>query len=189
MKTVTIAFFSTLILSTSTAWSQGTPQTNPQQPNQQSQSSAEQDGIKGFWECVTSGGKFVARLDQITSLSEHTYLIDGGVRVYECTVGTDGGLIARFYYLEPVTNNSPLTTGKATLDRLKGLANQGTTRTGQGDVDTIVTKHYPDTTHAKTVEYRLKYKDTISRIYNHAHRVWAEERGRGQKNKLTVVDG
>lgn len=147
------------------------------------------NGIKGFWECETSGGRFVARLDQITSVSEHTYLIDGGVRVYECTIGTDGGLIARYYFLEPITENSALTTGKASLERLKSITNKVTAKTGHGDVDTIVTKHYPDTTHAKTSEYRLKYKDTIKRIYDHAHRVWAEEKGRGEKNKLTIIDG
>ncbi len=149
----------------------------------------EEDGIKGFWECETSGGRFVARLDQISSVSEHTYLIDGGVRVYECTVGTTGGIVARFYFIEPVTDNSTLTTGKASLDRLRSMANKVTNKTGQGDLDTIVTKHYPDTTHAKTVEYRLRYKDSIGKIYAHAHKIWAEERGRGQKNKIKIIDG
>ena len=146
-------------------------------------------GLQGFWEVETSQGRFVARIDQITSVSQHEYLIDGMVKVYECTVDTDGSVVARFYFLEPVTDNSSVTTGSATIDRLKSVANKVTTKVGIGDVDTVVTKHYPDTTHAKTVEYRMKNKETISQIYDHCHKVWAQERGRGKGNKLKITDG
>lgn len=148
-----------------------------------------QPGINGFWEVVTAGGRFVARLDQITSVSEQEYLIDGAVRVFECTVDTDGGQTARFYYIEPVTEGSSITTGSATVERLKSLANQVTTKAGAGDLDTIVTKHYPDTTHAKTSEYRVKNKATISQIYDHVRKVWAEERGKGGENQLVIRNG
>ncbi len=146
-------------------------------------------GLQGFWEVETSGGRFVARLDQITSVSQHEYLIDGAVKVYECTVDTDGNVTARFYFLEPVTDNSSVTSGSATISRLKDIANQVTTKVGMGEMDTIVTKHYPDTTHAKTTEFRMKYKETIGQIYDHCRKVWAEERGRGKGNKLTITDG
>jgi len=148
-----------------------------------------QPGLNGFWEVVTAGGRFVARLDQITSVSEQEYLIDGAVRVFECTVDTDGGQTARFYHIEPVTEGSSITAGSATVERLKSLANQVTTKTGAGDLDSIVTKHYPDTTHAKTSEYRLKNKATISQIYDHVRRVWAEERGKGGENQLVIRNG
>lgn len=148
-----------------------------------------QPGINGFWEVVTAGGRFVARLDQISSVSEQEYLIDGAVRVFECTVDTDGGQTARFYYLEPVTAGSSITTGSATVERLKSLANQVSNKAGAGDVDTIVTKHYPDTTHAKTSEYRVKNRATISQIYDHVRRVWAEERGKGGENMLVIRNG
>lgn len=148
-----------------------------------------QAGINGFWEVVTAGGRFVARLDRITSVSEQEYLIDGAVRVYECTVDTDGGQTARFYYLEPVTDGSSITTGSATVERLKELANQVSNKAGAGDIDAIVTKHYPDTTHAKTSEYRVKNRATISQIYDHVRRVWAEERGQGKENMLVIRNG
>lgn len=148
-----------------------------------------QPGLNGFWEVVTAGGRFVARLDQITSVSEQEYLIDGAVRVFECTVDTDGGQTARFYHIEPVTEGSSITAGSATVERLKSLANQVTTKTGAGDLDSIVTKHYPDTTHAKTSEYRVKNKATISQIYDHVRRVWAEERGKGGENQLVIRNG
>jgi hypothetical protein len=148
-----------------------------------------QAGINGFWEVVTASGRFVARLDRITSVSEQEYLIDGAVRVYECTVDTDGGQTARFYYLEPITDSSSITTGSATVERLKNLANQVSNKAGAGDIDAIVTKHYPDTTHAKTSEYRVKNRATISQIYDHVRRVWAEERGQGKENMLVIRNG
>jgi hypothetical protein len=149
----------------------------------------EQPGLKGFWEVVTAGGRFVSRLDHITSVSEHEYLIDGAVRVYECTVDTSGGQTARFYYLEPITDSSTVTTGSATINRIKDIANQATTKVGLGNIDTMVTKHYPDTTHAKTTEFRLQNKATVSQIYDHARRVWAEERGNGEQNQLIIRNG
>tara|TARA_R110000850_G_scaffold62777_7_gene142503 strand:- start:2799 stop:3335 length:537 start_codon:yes stop_codon:yes gene_type:complete len=148
-----------------------------------------QPGIAGFWEVITAKGRFVARLDQITSVSQHEYLIDGGIRVFEVTVDTDGGQTARFYYIESVNESSSITTGSATFNRIKDLANQGTNKAGMGDIDTMVTKHYPDTTHAKTSEYRLQNKQTVGQIYNHVHRVWAEEKGRGGKNQLVIRNG
>lgn len=152
------------------------------------QESGESQGQSGFWEISCNGGSFCARLDTISSLSQHEYVIDGAVKVYECTVGTTGGLIARFYFIEPVgASNSRLSTSES-LQRLKDAANGVSQKAGMGDVESIVTKHYPDTTHAKTSEYRFKYKDTIGRIYAHAHRVWAEERGRGKGNKITIKE-
>lgn len=144
-------------------------------------------GINGFWECVTPTGRFVVRLDQIASVSQHNYLIDGGARVYEVTVATTGPMVARYYFIEPLTEGSPLSLGKATIDRIREVANEAGGRAGM-DTERDVVKHYPDTTHAKTSEYRLRVKDNLDRIYEHIHRVWAEEKGRGDANKITIRD-
>ena len=148
-----------------------------------------QPGINGFWEVVTAQGRFVARLDQISSVSQHEYLIDGAVRVFECTVDTDGGQTARFYFLEPVTAGSSVTSGSATISRLTDIANKVSNKVGAGDVDTVVTKNYPTTTHAKTTEFRFQNKATIGQIYDHVRRVWAEERGKGEENQLVIRNG
>ena len=148
-----------------------------------------QPGIGGFWEVVTATGRFVVRLEQIASVSQHEYVLDGAIKVFECTVDTDGGQTARFYYLESIAEGNELTSGSATISRLKDLASQATSKVGLGDSDTIVTKHYPDTTHAKTSEFRLKNKETIAQIYDHVHRVWAKEKGRGGQNLLIIKNG
>lgn len=148
-----------------------------------------QPGINGFWEVITSSGRFMVRLDQIASVSQHEYVIDNAVRVFELTVDTDGGQTARFYFIEPITAGSKLQTGTSTINRITGLADKVSEKLGTGDLDALVTKHYPDTTHAKTSEYRMKNKETIGQIYDHLHRVWAEEKGRGGQNLLIIRGG
>ena len=155
-----------------------------QQP--QGQAGAQEDGLKGFWEVVLNGGRFVVRLDTISSVSEHQYIVDGA-RVYEVTVDTTGSQAARFYCLEPMTEGGPLSMAKTALDRAKEVAQGVTDRTGTSDVWDQVIKTYPDTTHARTAEYRLQNRAVLSVIYNHVHKVWAQERGRGEKNLLRIT--
>jgi len=152
----------------------------------QDDDNGEQPGINGFWEVELDGGRFVVRLDTISSVSEHQYLVDGA-RVYEVTVDTTGSQAARFYYLEPATDGGPLSMGQAAMERAKELAKTVTARTGTDAVWDDVIKIYPDTTHARTAEYRLQDRDVLTKIYNHVHRVWAEERGKGKSNKLRIV--
>ncbi|MEM6279589.1 MAG: hypothetical protein AAF733_08930 [Verrucomicrobiota bacterium] len=166
-----------------------TPAFSQQQGQTQTEGDGLEQGIKGFWEVVTSNGRFMARLDQIASVSQHEYFIDGAVRVYEVTVETDGGQTGRFYYLESPNEGSSITTGSATIERLKSVANRVSEKAGTGDIETIVTKHYPDTTHAKTSEYRVQNKQTIGQIYDHLRRVWAQEKGRGDENRLVIRGG
>ena len=149
-----------------------------------------ENGIKGFWEIIFAdgGGRFVVRLDTISSVSQHQYLVDGA-RVYEVTVDTTGSQAARFYYLEPMTEGSPLSMAKTALDRAKEVAQGVTQRTGTDEVWDQVIKTYPDTTHARTAEYRLQNRAVLSTIYEHVHKVWAQERGRGESNKLKIVAG
>lgn len=157
-----------------------------QQQQPQGQTGTQEDGLKGFWEVVLDGGRFVVRLDTISSVSEHQYLVDGA-RVYEVTVDTTGSQAARFYYLEPMTEGGPLSMAKTALDRAKEVAHGVTDRTGTSDVWDQVIKTYPDTTHARTAEYRLQNRAVLNAIYNHVHKVWAQERGRGEKNLLRIV--
>lgn len=146
----------------------------------------EEAGIRGFWEIELEGGRFVAPLHTITSVSQHQYVVDGAARVFEVTVDTSGSQTARFYFIEAVTDGSPLTIGKTAMDRLKTVAQGATGRTGTDDVWSQVIKNYPTTTHSRTAEFRLGSKDLLSIIYNHIHKVWAKERGRGKSNKLRI---
>ncbi len=185
LHTALILLFACPILSAvPCAHAQTTPAPAPPGGDADDDEDSDNDGIRGWWECECPGGTFVVKLDQISSLSKHTYVVDGAARVYEVTVSTSGPVIGRFYYIEPVTDESPLAIGKVTLDRLRSIAEGISDRTGTSDVWTEVVKNYPETTHAKTSEYRLSGVDQIEKIYAHAYRVWAQEKGRGSDNKV-----
>jgi hypothetical protein len=147
---------------------------------------SDDDGTEGFWEAQTPGGTFVVRVNDITSVSKHTYIVDAAARVYELTVGTRGEVVGRFYYIEPVTSDSPLAIGKIALDRLQNLGEVVAERTDTEEVWTEVVKNYPTTTHAKTSEYRLDSVEALQKIYSHVYKVWALQKGRGKDNKVIV---
>ena len=159
----------------------------PQAPDKENGSGVtEEEGIKGFWEVILDGGRFAVRLNTIGSVSQHQYLLNGA-RVFEVTVDTTGSQAARFYYLEPMIDGGPLTMAKTALDRAKDVAQGVTDRTGTSEVWDQVIKVYPETTHARTAEYRVRNPEVLTAIYNHVHKVWAQESGRGEKNLLRVV--
>lgn len=158
------------------------------QDQQSDEESETSQGLVGFWEIETRTGNFIARLDQISAVSMHEYYIDGSVKVYECSVDTQGGMLARFYYLEPVGAGGGIISNSSALKHLQNVANQTVEKVSGDDPGTLVTKHYPTTTHAKTAEFRFKKASSIKRIYSHARKTWAEERGRGKENKIKVID-
>ena len=127
------------------------------------------------------GGTYEVAVRSIVAVTSHEYLVDGIARVTEVNIDTGGSLLARFYYLEPTTPNSPLGLGQATIDKAQELLKQAAEKTGQ-DVWKKVVKNYPTTTHARTVEYRVVEKDQLNKIYEAA-----EEAFRLQKNKSITI--
>ena len=152
-----------------------------QDNNTQNNSSSEQIPSK-FWKASLPGGEYMVALNSISSIAKHTYIVDGAARVYEVTVADKSSAIARFYFIEPVTESSPINAGQVVLDRLKSVSKEATERIGAGDVWDQVIKNYPNSTHAKTMEYRLTIKSNIDLIYSSVARAW--ERGRGENFKI-----
>ena len=129
------------------------------------------------------GGTYEVAVGSIVAVTSHEYLVDGIARVTEVNIDTTGSLLARFYFLEPTTPNSPLGIGQATLDKAQELLKQAAEKTGQ-DAWKKVVKNYPATTHARTVEYRVVEKADLNKIYEAA-----EEAFRMQKNKSVTIGG
>ncbi|MGB8170323.1 MAG: hypothetical protein WCF18_22665 [Chthoniobacteraceae bacterium] len=113
------------------------------------------------------GGTYEVAVRAILAVASHEYLVDGIARVTEVNIDTAGSLLARFYYLEPVTPNSPLGLGSATIDQAQRLLKEAAEKTGQ-DVWKKVIKNYPTTTHARTVEYRVASMEQLNKIYESA---------------------
>ena len=113
------------------------------------------------------GGTYEVGVGAIVAVASHEYLVDGIARVTEVNIDTSGSLLARFYYLEPVTPNTPLGVGNAAIEQTQRLLREAAEKSGQ-DVWKKVIKNYPTTTHARTVEYRLESLEQLNKIYEAA---------------------
>ena len=125
-----------------------------------------------FWKCELSGGTYIVSLPSITSLSVHEYVVDAGARVTEVTVETSGSVVARFYYIEPLTPKSPIGAGQSVIDKVEEKMDEAAARTGQDPIWKRVVKNYPVATHAHTVEYRLDDKAQLDKILKSLERAW-----------------
>jgi hypothetical protein len=125
------------------------------------------------WRCELPGGIYQVAIRAIISISSHEYVVDAVARVTEVNVDTNGSLTVRFYYLEPVV---PAAAGggvsQSALDRIQELSKEAGARTGLEAVWQKVTKNYPTTTHAKTIEYRLDSKDQVLQIFASADKAF-----------------
>lgn len=193
MKTIPLLL--TLLLTSSVASGQtripGQRTPGQRTPQQQQEADREQrqrdeealEGVnddqnnKGRWECSLAGGEYSVGLGSITSVSKHSYVLDGTLLVTEVTVDTTGTALARFYYLEPITKD---TTFNA-LDRLQKRAEQLRQRAqnrGGTKADEMVQKSYPTTTHARTIEFRIMNEVELNALYASLYRAWTSGKGR-----------
>ncbi|MFU8893290.1 MAG: hypothetical protein ACNA8L_06640 [Luteolibacter sp.] len=160
-----------LILATSA------PAQTPQQPGVPNDTVTDTVSRNPFWQASVGGGHYMVRLDRIASISRHRYLLDGAVIVDEVTVDTAGQALARFYHLAPITdavgNDSVARIagrGREILEQAAGRANS--------DIQNMVVKKYPDTTHARTIEYRVETAEQLTALYDSLRTAWESGRGR-----------
>ena len=124
--------------------------------------------VLNMWICNLPAGSYAVALRSVVSVSTQQYLVDGHTAVTEVDVDTTGCALARFYYVEPNTpTNTPLGIGAGTIGTAQQLLQQGADMSNQ-DVWQKVIKNYPTTTHAKTIEYRVQDKSTLTQIYTSA---------------------
>ncbi|MEM7013456.1 MAG: hypothetical protein AAF585_18445, partial [Verrucomicrobiota bacterium] len=139
-------------------------------------------GWRGYLSIDYYGNKFIMPYSRIVSISSAEYLVDGGGKVIEFTIDTTGQVSARFYYLDTMLGDTNLNAPNIINNRLKDIQGRAENKTG---VDTRrVVKHYPDTTHAKTIEFNLYAKEHIDVLMNHITHEWIEEGGRGSGRTL-----
>lgn len=121
-------------------------------------------------------------LANIQSISTHEYTIEPLMRITEMTLETNGPVVARFYYVETVTPQTPAGVGQSAIDLLKEKTEQaaaavGAVAGGGKPPWQRVIKTYPTTTHAHTVEYRLDSKDQVQQLFNSATKCWTTGKG------------
>lgn len=130
------------------------------------------------WVAEMPAGKYIVRLTTITSVSMHEYVVDGSLRVTEVNVSTKGSELARFYYLEPNTPTAPGGVGQSAIDKVKERAEEVGERVGADTLWQKVSKNYPTTTHAHTIEYRLGSKDNLRKLFESVEKAWLDGEGR-----------
>ena len=157
---------------------------NPQPKDNEKEEEAEapkntedEENQKRRWIANLPSGKYAVNLGNITSISEHSYLLNGNLMVTEVTVDTTGASLVRFYYLEPITDSSTLNIVDRIKNRSSGLKDRTRDRTGIS-VDEMVQKTYPDTTHARTVEFRLLSRGELKALYGSVYTAWDTGKGR-----------
>ena len=126
------------------------------------------------WRCTLPGGIYVVPLRSIAAVATHEYVVDGVARVTEVNIDTTGNALGRFYYLEPITPQTPLGVGQATLNKVQELAEEAASRTGQEDAWQKVVKNYPGSTHAHTIEFRVASKGQLTTIFESVDRALRE---------------
>ncbi len=122
---------------------------------------------RNLWTCTLPGGTYQVLVSAILSVSTHEYVVDGAARVTEVNVDTSGQFAVRFYFIEPVVASGPGGIGAATLGKVQGLLTEAAERSGTEAWKKVV-KSYPTTTHARTIEYRVSSKDSLTQIFTSA---------------------
>ncbi len=150
---------------------------NDEDDNQNTTEQSDQPGLPRFWEAKLGGGEFVVALSSISSVSRHKYVLDGALIVDEVTIDTTGQALARFYYITPITSGVPGAAASQVAEKALGLVDSAA-RTAGSDLQNMVIKKYPLTTHAKTVEYRLLSESQLNVLFQSAKTAWQTGKGR-----------
>lgn len=128
----------------------------------------------GYITVTTPSGEYITDRREVTSLSAHTYEIEGGMRVWEVTLSERSANTIRWYYtkalpVEPVTAGSPSDEGTGgkldTLDGKKSKAAPAANADPESKLKVPVRKSYPGTTHAHTVEFRTTSLQQLDELY------------------------
>ena len=179
--------FSALLVSGQTTSSPGGQQNSTnQQQGQNEQDEKDKKTLEGVnddenrkrrWECSLPGGEYSVNLGSITSVSKHSYVLDGTLLVTEATIDTTGTALARFYYIEPITKDTTFNALARIQKRAEELRNRGQSRTGT-NADEMAQKSYPTTTHARTIEFRIMNEVELNALYGSLYQAWTSGKGR-----------
>ncbi len=104
----------------------------------------------------------------MVSVSLHEYIVDGVARVTEANIDTTGNALVRFYHLEPLTPQSPMTIGQSVVNKLQEMTTEAADRTGQEEPWKKVAKTFPGSTHAHTIDFRVESKETLRKLVESA---------------------
>ena len=126
------------------------------------------------WRATLPGGSFVVALRSIIAISLHEYIVDASARVTEMNVDTGGNALVRFYYLEPISPQTPVATAQAIVSQAQETGGDAAAQTDHSDIWKKVSKTYPGSTHAHTIEFRVESKEQLQKLFQSADRAWRQ---------------
>lgn len=176
MKTPAFLFIALLALTPVAHAQNNRPDTDPAE-QEQTDKDNDREVRNGFWEANLAGGNYLVALGRISSVSRHKYVLDGAVIVDEVTIDTTGQALARFYFISPITVGGTGAAAAQAVERAAALVDGAVGRAGV-DVQDMVVKKYPLTTHTKTIEYRLLSEQQLGVLYQSAKTAWVTGKGR-----------
>jgi ribosomal protein L12E/L44/L45/RPP1/RPP2 len=141
------------------------------------ESKDEQTDARRFWQANLPGGHYMVALDRIASVSRHKYILDGAMVVDEVTVDAAGQALARFYFVTPITAGTRANTVAGLAGRAREVSGQLADRTGV-DLQDMVVKKYPETSHARTIEYRILSERQLGALHQSVKTAWESGHGR-----------
>jgi hypothetical protein len=141
------------------------------------------NATRNLWTATLPGGTYQVLVSAILSVSSHEYVVDGAARVTEVNIDTSGQLAVRFYYIEPAVTAGPGGIGAATLGKVQSILTDAADRSGS-DAWKKVVKSYPTTTHARTIEYRVGSKESLTQIFTSA----ANSQATGKPGQVNVAN-
>lgn len=155
----------------------GSVQLNAQDAPTTTDKPGDSPGPNRFWQASLSGGHYMVALDRISAVSRHKYLLDGAVIVDEVTVDALGQALARFYFISPVTDAAPGNAVGEIAKRGRELVEKAADRVGT-DAQNMVIKKYPETSHSRTIEFRILSEKELTALYSSVRSAWESGRGR-----------
>jgi hypothetical protein len=154
-----------LALGSTGAFGQSRPQ-NPTTPPPQPQQRAAGPSLIAI--CLP-GGKIAIDVKTINAIGLHSYTVDATSRVWELTVDNGGSSLLRIYSVASISPSEPaLDMAKIELESLA----ESISKAVGLDVWAKVQKNYPTSTHAKTVEYRVKTVKELLQLRKLLFKAW-----------------
>lgn len=166
LRTAHLVATFTLLVSAS-AQNPSRPPQGQSQPNPTAPSRSTGPNLIGI--CLP-GGKIAVDLKTVSSIGLHSYTVDNASRVWELTIDNGGSSLIRIYSVSTLSPNEPaLDMAKVELEALAETASKAL------GIDTWakVQKNYPTSTHAKTVEYRVKTVKELLQLRKLLFKAWA----------------
>lgn len=130
-----------------------------------------------IWTAALPGSEYNVKVDVISSVSLHEYVVDNAALVTEVNIGTSSSDMVRFYCIEPNLPKAPGGIGQSVLDKAGEKAGELLNRTRMDETWQKVMKNYPTTTHAHTIEYRIPDRKTLQALFDHLKDCWTRQRG------------